>query len=375
MPWGANGKGEAKQKKDQVRYYNDLTYDTRATVHNFFYHALTGTMGIEARPNWKPLTDFLHWLTREIIGVPWIPRPSFSPLAVVDTSDPLTTGLSAPLDPLPLHTTFQVDINININEYPYCPTTRESLRAQLPQRDVLQIPWPNIQVTKNKPARSSCASVTPNIPCTDQLSLLVWYSSNWAAKNAACAANKAPEVYQVSPTPRVAAIPSHCKNSTSVSQPWSTSWPTGEDIPVRLACLPSTASQVWYISTHKTFAKNTYGGITAASPENVEERGARIVGEYARMRAVPQIVNPRPISVITFGANATGRILATSFQKGFNNKSIGVYSPPLYSCAAIWCNSCQNENPLNNLTRPIYLIQITSKRRIRNMLNPNRSTP
>lgn len=51
----------------------------------------------------------------------------------------------------------------------------------------------------------------------------------------------------------------------SCAAPWSNSWPRGEELLVRRACLPSRQSRCRYISTAKPLRKYTHEGATPAS--------------------------------------------------------------------------------------------------------------
>src|SRR3989338_8863592 len=74
----------------------------------------------------------------------------------------------------------------------------------------------------------------------------VWYSSHCAPKNAENistqpinAGSSCPDSRNVSSTDATIVV-------DSASHPWSNSSPSGDDDCVRRACLPSTASSVWY---------------------------------------------------------------------------------------------------------------------------------
>lgn len=88
------------------------------------------------------------------------------------------------------------------------------------------------------------------------------------------------------------------KNIETASHPWSKSYPRGEELPVRLAYLPSTASRFWYanirkdpnISTHDgrgsvklllSSVNNPKVSKTDKKPIKVSKLGATHIGTYS----------------------------------------------------------------------------------------------
>lgn len=65
------------------------------------------------------------------------------------------------------------------------------------------------------------------------------------------------------PSLRVHATDNPTKIVVSASQPWSNNSPSGELVPVRRACLPSSASSVWYSHKQRKFVAQSHCGTTS----------------------------------------------------------------------------------------------------------------
>lgn len=70
----------------------------------------------------------------------------------------------------------------------------------------------------------------------------VWYSSQCARMKGVNTTKFPIHSSQPGPMPRLAASMATTNCTTSASQPWSNSWPSGLLDPVRRACLPSRQS-------------------------------------------------------------------------------------------------------------------------------------
>lgn len=72
----------------------------------------------------------------------------------------------------------------------------------------------------------------------------VWYSSHWASTQGSFTPSTPTTVVQEEQEmEKLHAMHVSSRWTDSASQPWSNSWPRGEELPVRRACLPSRQSR------------------------------------------------------------------------------------------------------------------------------------
>jgi hypothetical protein len=79
------------------------------------------------------------------------------------------------------------------------------------------------------------------------------------------------------------------------SQPWSNSWPSGDDERVRRACFPSVASSVAYTHVATPMKMSTHAGGSSVN-----------VGAYQNAATYEQVMHTKPIVVIALGASHSG---------------------------------------------------------------------
>lgn len=99
------------------------------------------------------------------------------------------------------------------------------------------------EVPKNRLMTMYCASVTPRPPTLVRKTWMC-FSSHCARKKAPCIVYSKMMVAQPGPSSSALATLNDMTTVTSASHPWSNSWPSGLDEPVRRACLPSMESIV-----------------------------------------------------------------------------------------------------------------------------------
>lgn len=91
-----------------------------------------------------------------------------------------------------------------------------------------------------------------------------WYSSQCATIQGAMTASWPTTAFEVKPVSMDAPIPTISRCTASASHPWSNSWPSGEEEPVRRACLPSRTSRCRYANVAAAMRPYTQLGATAS---------------------------------------------------------------------------------------------------------------
>jgi len=92
----------------------------------------------------------------------------------------------------------------------------------------------------------------------------VWYSSHCASIQGSMIPRQPHAIFQPHGRLKLEAMFPNSMWITSASQPWSKSWPKGEELPVRLACLPSMQSRLTYSTTDRAVMRYSQRGASPA---------------------------------------------------------------------------------------------------------------